>query len=300
MAKAGGRPTQKNGTSRASMASLAVIDGGAAFYDDPMSRVLGLDSQTSGPLAWAGYILGSIALFLGLIVGARVVTLLLESIDPPVAAEVVPPQEIDVVKDDPPPPPPVPEAAEPKPEPEAPPPPAVKAVHEAPPPPAAPAQAAKVLAQEPDPNEPVDLTGNTIVQGNADAYAGGTTAANGTSARPVRTITGPAGVAGGTGPVQAKPAPSACARAASVGGTEWNAPFPPEADTAQIDEAYVTLQIDVRPDGTASAVRVVTDPGNGFGREARRYALAQHYPSAIGNDCQPTTGTVKFRVHFSR
>jgi periplasmic protein TonB len=298
MATAGGRPTQQNGTSRASVGRLAVTDGAAAFYDDPMSRVLGLDAH-SGPLAWLGYTLAAIALFLGLIVGARVVTLLLESMNPPEAAEVVPPQEIDVMKEDAPPPPPVPEATEAKPEPVAPPP-AAKAVHEAPPPPAAPAQAAKVLAQEPDPNEPVDLTGNTIVQGNADAYAGGTTAANGTSARAVRTITGPEGVAGGTAPPQAKPTPSACARAASVGGTEWNAPFPPEADTAQVDEAYVTLQIDVRPDGTASAVRVLTDPGNGFGREARRYALAQHYPSAIGNDCQPIAGTVKFRVHFSR
>lgn len=299
MANAGGRPNKKNGASRASLPALALSEGGAALYDDPMSKVLGLDSQTSGPVAWLGYYLGAIALFLGLMVAARVGALLIASMNPPAPIELSVPQEIEVMKDEAPPPPPAPEPAETKPE-EAPPPPAVKAVHEAPPPPAAPAQAARVLAQEPDPNEPVDLTGNTIVQGNADTYAGGTTAANGTNTRAVRNVTGPAGVPGGTGPVQAKPPPAACARAASVGGTEWNAPFPPEADTAQIDEAYVTLQIDVRPDGTASAVRVLTDPGNGFGREARRYALAQHYPSAIDNDCQPTTGTVKFRVHFSR
>ena len=62
-----------------------------------------------------------------------------------------------------------PSTAEPeaKPEPTAPPPHAPCRTSRAPPPPA-PAQAAKVLTQEPKPDEPVDLTGNTIIQGNAD------------------------------------------------------------------------------------------------------------------------------------
>ena len=62
-------------------------------------------------------------------------------------------------------------------------------------------------------------------------------------------------------------------RAASLGGSaDWNCPFPPEADTAQMDEASVMLQVDVRPDGTAGTVTVLSDPGSGFGREARRCA----------------------------
>ena len=89
--------------------------------------------------------------------------------------------------------------------------------------------------------------------------------ANGTSKRAVRDLASPVGVPGGTGAPQPKPPGPDRSRPASVGGTEWNCPFPPEADTAQMDEAYVTLQVDVRPDGTPGAVRVVTDPGSGVG-----------------------------------
>lgn len=298
MPDATGRPTRKNGATRAPVGGLAVADGvaSALYDDDPMSKVLGLDAQSSGPLAWLGYYLGAIALLLGLMVTARVVTLLLETMNAQAQAIEVAPQEIEVMKEDAPPPPPAPEETAKAEEP----PPPVKAAPREPPPAAAPAQAARVLAQEPDPNEPVDLTGNTIVQGNADAYAGGTTSANGTTTRAVRSLASPQGVPGGTGAPAAKPTGPDRSRTASVGGTEWNAPFPPEADTAQIDEAYVTLQIDVRADGSASAVQVISDPGNGFGREARRYALTQHFQPAQDHDGNPIAGTIKTRVHFSR
>ena len=298
------RPTSNNGASHAALSRpvprFALGDAGVAAYDDPMSKVLGLDAQTDSPAAWLAYSLGATALFLGLMVTARAVTVLLASLEARPQEAASAPQEIEVMKDEPPPPPPPApeETAQPEP------PPVKAAPHDAPPPAAAPAQAAKVLTQEPDPNEPVDLTGNTIVQGNADSYAGGTTSANGTSNRAVRNIvTSPAGVPGGTGAPQAT-APSGPdrSRKCSVGGTEWNAPFPPEADTAQIDEAYVMLQVDVKPDGTPAAVRVLADPGNGFGREARRYALAQHYPPALDHDGNPSPGLCTFstRVHFSR
>jgi periplasmic protein TonB len=301
MPDARGRPTQKNGAARAPIGGLAVADGAAGvLYDDPMSKVLGLDAQTSGPVAWLGYFLGAFALLLGLMVTARIVTILVESMNIEAQPTQVAAQEIDVVRDEPPPPPPAPEETA---KPEEPPPVVKPAPHEAPPPPAAaPAQAAKVLTQEPDPNEPVDLTGNTIVQGNADSYAGGTTSANGTSTRAVRSLASPGGATNGAG---AAPAPAAAgpdrSRGATVGGTDWSAaPFPTESDTAQIDEAYVTLQIDVRADGTPSAVRVITDPGNGFGREARRFALTQRFQPALDHDGNPIPGTLKTRVHFSR
>ncbi len=293
-----GRPTRKNGATGASIGGLAVADGAvAAMYDDPMSKVLGLDAQTSGPVAWLGYFLGAFALLLGMMVTARVVTLLVESMDAQAAPAQAAPQEIDVVREEPPPPPPAPEETA-KPEE---PPPVKVAPHEAPPPAPTPAQAAKVLTQEPDPNEPVDLTGNTIVQGNADSYAGGTTSANGTSTRAVRALASPQGVANGGGAPAPKLAGPDRSRGAAVGGTDWSAaPFPAESDTAQIDEAYVTLQIDVRADGTASAVTIITDPGNGFGREARRFALTQHFQPALDHDGNPIPGTIKTRVHFSR
>jgi periplasmic protein TonB len=298
MADARGRPDRKNGAGRARMGGLAVADAAALYDDDPMSKVLGLDAQSSGPMAWLGYYLGAIALMLGLMVSARVVTLVLEKMDAQAQPAQISPQEIEVMRDEPPPPPPPAPEETAKPEE---PPPVVKAPpKEAPPPAAAPAQAAKVLTQEPDPNEPVDLTGNTIIQGNADSYAGGTTSANGTSTRAVRAIASPTGVPNGTGTAPTKPSGPDKSRGLSLGATEWNAPFPPEADTAQIDDAYVMLQIDARADGTVSAVRVLKDPGNGFGREARRYALALHLPPALDHDGNPIPASVTTRVHFSR
>jgi len=63
----------------------------------------------------------------------------------------------------------------------------------------------------------------------------------------------------------------------------------------------VTLQVDVKPDGTASTVRVLSDPGNGFGREARRCAMNKRYSTALDHEGTAIAGTTKaFRVHFSR
>jgi protein TonB len=292
MPRTGESETARNGTAGAGW--LATAGGSAALYDDPMSKVLGLDAKTSTWGAWFGFGSGSTLLLVGLMALASVVAWL-HTVH--LAAEA--PEEIDVMKEDTPPPPP-PIERESKPEPAAP---APHHAHEAPPP--APAQAAKVLTQEPDPNEPVDLTGNTIVQGNADAYAGGFTTANGTNANAVRAAAAPTGVPGGTGAVRPA-APSTdhdYTRIASLGGgADWDGcPFPPEADTAQIDEAWVTLQVDVRPDGTPAAVRVLSDPGNGFAREARRFALGKRYAAALDRDGTPIGGTTRpIRVHFSR
>ncbi len=277
---------------------FATAEGALALYDDPMSKVLGLDAKTSTLSAWFGFTSGSTLFLVGLMALTSVVAWY-QSLHAHVDA--TPADEIDVIKEDPPPPPsPPPEPEQPKPEPVVAPPPRA---HEAPPPPPpAPAQAAKVIAREPDPNEPVDLTGNTIVQGNADSYAGGFTAATGTNPNAVRSMPSPDGVAGGTGPAPApKVAGPDLTRPASVGNTDWTqCPFPPEADTAQVDDAFVTLQIDIRSDGRASDVRVLSDPGNGFGREARRCALPKVFVAARDHDGNPIAGSTKVRVHFSR
>jgi protein TonB len=162
-----------------------------------------------------------------------------------------------------------------------------------------------VLTAEPKPDEPLDLTGNTIVQGNADSFAGGFTTSNGTNNTAVNAMPSPTGVPGGTGQVQAPPPPPPGpdrSRTASLGGGgEWSCPFPAEADTAQVDEAFVTLQVDVKADGSASTVRVLSDPGNGFGREARRCAMNKRYATALDHEGTAIAGTTKaFRVHFSR
>ncbi|MDP9034888.1 MAG: hypothetical protein M3O50_08770, partial [Myxococcota bacterium] len=41
---------------------FAVAGGGGALYDDPMSRVFGLDAKTSTLRAWFGYTSGSTAM----------------------------------------------------------------------------------------------------------------------------------------------------------------------------------------------------------------------------------------------
>jgi periplasmic protein TonB len=283
-----------NGSSHASLHAFATA-GGMAYDDDPMSKVLGLDAKTSGVGAWFGF--GSAGTLLMLwLMGLTVFVAWWRASHTPV--EALNNGEIEIVREEPPPPPPPPPQEETKPEPPA----AHVTPREAPPPPPAPAQAAKVLTQEPKPDEPVDLTGNTIIQGNADTYAGGFTTANGSSTAAVRSMPSPTGVPGGTGAPQAPAPPSKdLSRMASVGTTEWNCPFPPEADVAQMDEAWVTLQVDVRSDGTPASARVVSDPGSGFGREAKRCAMNKRFPTALDRDGNPIEGTTKpFRVHFQR
>lgn len=264
-------------------------------YDDPMSKVLGLDAKTSGIGAWFGFTSGGTLVAAGIMALASVVAWWHTAH----ARTTETTQDIDVVTEPAPPPPPAPAPPEPQPEakPAAPPP---RAVHEAPPPP--PAQAAKVLTQEPKPDEPVDLTGNTIVQGNADTYAGGFTTANGSSKTAVNSAPSPTGVQGGTGPVNAPPpvATPDLSRAASIGA--WScSDFPEEADTAQVDEAYVMIQVDVDANGRPVSAKVLQDPGNGFGRQAKMCAMRQHFQPALDRSGNPVAGPTKpFRVHFSR
>src|SRR5579872_400735 len=293
---ADGSRGSSNGTTGARIGVMATAGG--APYDDPLYKVLGLDPHSSSAVAWLGYMLGAVALLLGLSVVVRAVgnNVALTNQVPQLTYV---PQEIEVDEAPPPAPPPVEAPPEPK---EAAPPPR-PTPHEAPPPPAAPAQAGKVLTQEPDPNEPVDLTGNTIITGNAEAYAGGTTTANGTSKTAVRGLAAPTGVPGGQAPVAAVPVRKGddlSRRASLGGGNDWSCPFPQEADVAQIDDAYVTLEIDVSADGSPKAVRIVSDPGNGFGREAYRCAIARRYVTALDFDGHPIPGTAKARVHFTR
>lgn len=212
--------------------------------------------------------------------------------------------EVEIEKE-PPPPEPEPEEEEKPPEE---PKPVVKEApqpEDPPPQPPAAAEAAKVLTAEPDPNEPVDMS-DTIVQGNADTYAGGISANAGTSKVAVRNPAAVAtGVVGGTGTAPAPPPPPKVDRsrkAGLLGSVDWSdCPFPAEADAEQIDQAFVLIQVKVRADGTPDAVTVVQDPGHGFGREARKCAMRKRYTTALDVDGRPIPGaTNAFRVRFDR
>lgn len=212
--------------------------------------------------------------------------------------------DLETVKE-PEPPPPEPEP-EPEPEKEPPPPPEPVAKEPArePPPPAA-AQAGAVLTQQPDPNDPVDLTGNTFVSGSGTSYAGGTTQAGGTSQKAVYAPQAVAtGKPGGTGPSTAPVGPDLSKRASLGGASDWADCarwWPPEADAEQIDEAYVTIQVAVKSDGAPSAVKVLKDPGKGFGQLARRCAMTKRFSAALDREGRAIAAeTPPVTVHFTR
>jgi periplasmic protein TonB len=175
---------------------------------------------------------------------------------------------------------------------------AAKAPPAAAPPP--PAQAAAVLTQ--DSKEPVDF-GDAIVTGSATTYAGGQSAQNGTSKRAV-VVSAPSST-GETGVVAAPAAPPSNSvdqtrKARLAGGASWNCPFPGEADGAQIDQAVVTLRIVITASGDVRSVAVESDPGNGFGREARACAMRKKFDAALDRDGKPVEGTSRINVRFAR
>jgi protein TonB len=215
--------------------------------------------------------------------------------------------DVDVVKlKAPEPPKPEPPKPEDKPDPEQPTPVAQRDTAQAAPPP--PAQAGKIITAPADPNEAVDLTGNTFVQGEGKEYVGGVTAAAGTGStatyNPAATVGGrPGGT--GTGPVASAPkveqGPDK-SKPPGIGGGSWNScDFPSEADQDQVDYAVVIIVVTVRPDGSALSVKVMSDPGHGFGRAARMCALSKKYTAALDREGNPTVGTTPpIHVTFTR
>jgi protein TonB len=214
--------------------------------------------------------------------------------------------EVDIdLKEPPPPPPPPPPEPEPEPEKEPPPPPPREApTDEPPPPPPAAAEAGKVLTAEEDPNAPVDLTGDGFVSGTGESFAGGITAAKGTSKTAVRNV---AAVATGTG-TGTKPAPPPPPKqdlsrpAGVVVGGGWNdCGFPPEADLEGIDLMKVQLVVTVDRNGRAKTVTVLNDPGYGFGAQARRCAMRKQFVAGLNARGEPIeTTTPPFTVKFTR
>jgi protein TonB len=271
-------------------------------FENPLERVLELDSRN---MKW-GVIIGMCGALLlhaaGAWEGARLANGLgrwAHDTRAQVSAYLSRFYDIEMVNP-PPPPPPEEKPAEEEANPVVVAPKAPSREREAPPP--APAQAGKILTQEPDPNEPVDLTGQGFVTGNAESYAGGVTANTGTSAKAVRDLNANVGgVPGGTGTKPVVSGPDLSRLPGVVGSSQWDCPFPAEADAEDINYQRVKVLIVVRADGTAQDVKVIGDPGNGFGREARKCALARRYEPALNREGQPTAGTIpQINITFQR
>jgi periplasmic protein TonB len=271
---------------------------------EPFARVFGLDRHTRVGL------LVAVAIALGVhgSAGARALqslpylTELARAVRLDLRERLKSEVDIDVTPP-PPPPPPAPPEPEPEPEKEPPPPPKADQPPAAPPPPAA--EAAKVLTAEPDPDEPVDLTGEGFVTGTGERFAGGVTASGGTSKTAVRA---PAAAATGTGtgsrlPVGPLAGPKDLSRPAGVtSGDDWNdCGFPPEADQEGVNFGKVTIAVTVRADGRARSVAIIKDPGYGFGAVAKRCAMRKSYQTALnraGEAIEQTTAP--FTVRFTR
>ena len=279
-----------------------------AFEYDPLEPVLGLGERT---VRW-GVLLGIVgALSVHGAVGLKAASTLgdVHAFAVLVRAQIRERlhQQIDIDTEPPPPPPPPPPEPEAPPEPEkapaTPPPAAAPPPPGTPPPAPAAAEAAKVLTTDPDPNEPVDLTGDGFVSGNGDRFAGGITAANGTSKSAVRDVRAkPEGVGKPPpGPVSSA-AGSNLSRPAMPMGGGWNdCGFPAEADIEGIDNAVVSLTVTVGTDGRAKSVTILRDPGNGFGQATRACAFRKQFAPALDLAGNPvTTSTAPFTVHFVR
>jgi protein TonB len=177
-------------------------------------------------------------------------------------------------------------------------------------PPPAPAQAAKIITAPEDPAQEKieDLTDQGFVSGDGTGPGYGVVSAQGTASAPTWSPHAKVGgVPGGkgTGAPQAPPPPAPVKDlskvAGLVGSTNWSCPFPPEADAEQIDSAVVTVVVTVRPDGTPQSVKVISDPGHGFGRQARACALGKRYTPGLDRAGNPVTqSTPPIRVSFVR
>jgi protein TonB len=200
----------------------------------------------------------------------------------------------------PPPPPEEPPPPEPEPQPKA----ANRNVPaEATPPP--PAQAGKVLTAAPDPDAPLDLTGDGFVTGDGDRYVGGVTSAKGTSTTAVRQAqTKIGGKIGNTGTGKTDSAATRVdlSRPSLPVDSAWNdCGFPPEADTDQINFMRVRIMVTVGIDGRAQKVAVLSDPGHGFGRQAQQCAFRKSYSVALNTEGKPVVSTTPpFGVTFTR
>ncbi|MDB4946468.1 MAG: Ferric siderophore transport system, periplasmic binding protein TonB [Labilithrix sp.] len=289
----------------ASAVGGAGVPGGESRQRDPFAGVLGMGPRIPVAVMVAAAVL-AVSVHAGAAVGAVEAAVLhafaawARDVRSEVASRLAQTYEVEVKQpekpEEPPPPPPEP------PKDETPPPPVTKAPKdEPPPPPPAAADAAKVLTQEPAKEEPLDLTANTFVTGNAETAVGGVTQRGGTAKVATQNAGAVAtGTPGGTGTTAAPRVDrSRAARILNLSNLE-RCPFPAEADADQIDEAVVGIDVKVSPDGRAESVAITTDPGHGFGREAKKCAMREKYDAALNVDGVPMPGTYRVRFKFSR
>lgn len=253
----------------------------------------GLISPEGGPfdpvlrLERRGYRREALAVSLGL--GLHVGLFLLAQLVPPPPPATVR-REIAVIAAAPPPAPPAP-APEPPPK-------RVQArrpLREARP---AAAQASKVVARTPDPSEPLDFTGFTMVTGESRSFAGGITASNGKSQTAVTDPNASGrGVVGSHGHSEL----GSLAKPPAPARRDWACSWPEDAQESDLKDARVSVRVSVDRDGAPAAVQILAAPAPSFADAARRCALAEVYRPALDVAGRRIGGTTPlFVVHFVR
>jgi protein TonB len=154
---------------------------------------------------------------------------------------------------------------------------------------ATPAQAARVLGATDD----VAEFSETLIRGRGRTFSAGATVVDSRAAR-ARDRTDTAGAEQRRQDADASRGPGLAA------GANWDCPFPEEADEREIAHAVVTLRVDVAANGGIDAVAIVSDPGAGFGREARRCALRKRWSPGRDRSGRALTASVLVHVKFDR
>jgi hypothetical protein len=163
--------------------------------------------------------------------------------------------------------------------------------------PPAPAQVGKVISAAPDPSAPLDMTGFNLVVGEGKSYAGGYSAAKGTSRNAVET---PSAVIGGKPDAPPPPARDD-SRPASPAHRYWSCPWPEEEQTTDLRDVRVTIRVQVDTDGSAAAVEILNAPPGGFAAAARRCAEGERFQAAHDLQGKPVaSNTAPFVVQFIR
>ena len=79
-----------------------------------------------------------------------------------------------------------------------------------------------------------------------------------------------------------------------------NCAFPPEAAEHDIDRASVTLSVSLDAAGKLVRVRILSDPGYGFGQAALDCAKTMAFDPALDDDGTPVASRPAVRIRFKR
>ena len=87
----------------------------------------------------------------------------------------------------------------------------------------------------------------------------------------------------------------------ALASSEWNCPWPVEADGLALDEQVATIRVVVDVRGAVETAELVADPGDGFGRAALACARRTRFSPALDRDGRPIRArSPAIRVHFTR